>query len=292
MDQKIEILSQQPKELSVIADKIQTSCVFLHKKFDDTLATIKESFHNHFHVEATIKASDALVDAAIKSKDGDPLELQKDLDEWNESQNINPNITLEEFKYIAQIAFATHDLGNIAKYVYSSESGLLAAKFHQRYRFSKAEDRSQLMVRSILTHHGLDQQQIDRYSPLIKQIIKQTEFAPDETHENQLFGKFARVCDQIGNKVFNQYPLSLEKGLLNEKLGSQPDSQENPHWLINFTIKRLPQLVDNPKAQDQIIDIFEAAGGHFPDLKTIPDDLENKPYPVTELLEHQTLFDK
>jgi len=192
----------------------------------------------------------------------DPLNLRKDLQNWNQA-NPNAQITKIEFLEVVRLAFSMHDLGNIACGV-KVDGGDLQLDYLDGYRAEGAEERSIQIAREIIEKSGLDEEKKRRYLPLIEYLINQTVFKPQKPSQedkNKPFYIFVQVVDQIGGNLFNtQSRKESVFGLVEEQVFEQDKEGKkfsfNPYRFFNFVNLRLPELVGEEKV-DMIFESFE-----------------------------------
>lgn len=233
------------KDLYVLG-KIINEALSYHREFDNNRQ--QPSFHNENHIKAVLEALEKLI---IAAKNGnDPLRIKEDLERWNKENNIDPPITLEEFWFIALIAFACHDLGNIA----TLENGKL--KFLYQYTSKDAEERSKLIAKYLLNQMGLEEEIQKIWLPLIEYLIDQTKFQPDDP--SKPFAIFVRVVDQIGGNLFNEDRIKSILGLIYEIANEEGRNKKfNPHYFYNFPHLRFPELVPDERTRKAILNIWK-----------------------------------
>lgn len=223
-------------------------CLDAHKRFDREVWAKEYSFHDESHISSVIASSDILIDGVMSGDD--PLDLLGDLDRWNveHPQNVvNPS----EIKDVFRLAFAMHDLGNIAEKI--DENGNFV--FLEKYVADKAEERSIGMVDKLLKVSGVKKEEADRLSPLIKHIIQNTVFDPEDREAP--FAIYTRVTDQIGNNYFsgkNSFDRSLS--LATEIQNETKDKTFKPDEFINFTVWRFKALVPDEVKRAKILKIW------------------------------------
>lgn len=240
----------------------------LHKEFNKENWEEKKSFHNEEHIRAVAEASDKLIKAAINGED--PLDIQGDIDKWNELHKDSPRIDIEQFRDIAKMAFAAHDWGNIMQDVEFDKEGNVLPIFLEKYTAENAELRSQMMFEKFV-ENNVDESLREIYKNVGKEIIWQTNFMndADDPGYNKPFAQFARVCDQIGNDVFSENDDRLE-GLLTEMLNEDPSKEINLDFFVNFAAKRIKGILPESEFQeDQIKAIYDAWEKDRPVEKTV-----------------------
>lgn len=205
------------------------------------------SFHNENHVRAVMLASKLLVQAALNDSSRDPIIIIQSLTNWNQ-KHPEGQITKKELSIIIQLAFAFHDLGNIAR----MEDGQLiylptyCARGLKEGDSKEAEERSCEIAQYLLGRSSLLEDQKKRFLPLIKHLIMQTKFVYDQDQEEKGYEKpfavFARFCDQICNAVVStdwNHPL----GLAFENWQVDPEVEVNLFYYFNFVLLRAESLL-------------------------------------------------
>ncbi|GBD34519.1 hypothetical protein HRbin35_00244 [bacterium HR35] len=234
------------KDLNAIGKVIKES-ISLHQRFNKE-SKVESSFHNENHIEAVLEALEKLI---IAAKNGnDPLNIRSDLERWNKENNVEPPITLEEFWFIALIAFACHDLGNIA----TLENEKLI--FLSQYTSKDAEERSKRIAEYLLNQTNLDETTKQIWLPLIFHLIDQTKFQPEDT--SKPFAIFVRVVDQIGGNLFNKDRTKSILGLIYEIANEGRGNETfNPHSFYNFPYFRFQELVLDEEIRKAVLNIWE-----------------------------------
>lgn len=188
-------------------------------------------------------------------ENNDPLGIKGDLEKWN---NEHPNLKIKdnEFSFVVRMAFAAHDLGNIASGF--DENGNIV--FLDKYQAKDAEERSKEIAKFLISQSSLDDDQKRRFLPLITHLIDQTKYFFDEGGKDKLFARFVRVVDQIGGNLFSKdYPndqQDLSLGVLYETIYEKGESTFTPNVLFNFVVNRFPELVEDENLRNNILRIF------------------------------------
>lgn len=263
------------QELKSKIESIRSKCLEYHQEFDkEWREKGRISYHNENHIMATLKAASFLVDAAFNRSD-DPLNLKEDLEKWNQ-EHPSEQITENEFDYVVQIAFACHDLGNIARLDEEKISYL------EKYTSDNAEERSKQIAEKIIQQSSLSDDQKRRFLSLIKHLIAQTTFQPKEQDLNQPFSIFTRVVDQIGGNLFNTQEDRVY-GLIQEFVYEKETFSFIPANFFNFVRLRFPQLVNDEGKRNKILEILgknlpvEIEGFRQDQVTITKDDLPIKP---------------
>lgn len=218
----------------------------LHNQFNEEVWNAgkpeRASFHNAEHIRAVAQGSDKLIDAAQFGND--PLNLQKDLDRWNEAHPDAVVSNLQELKKVFRIAYSAHDFGNTSESV-KNVDGRLEPQYLDKYTAKDAENRTIAMLPTILeAESDLTDDERTRFLPLVTDIVERTRFGYPTTDQlgEEPFAKAVRVMDQIGNDLLTTNQRVVE-GLLEEIVSERPDATFNPTLFYNFARKRLPQLL-------------------------------------------------
>lgn len=240
-------------ELGPKIKEFVNKCLEYHEKFDiEWRKKGRVSYHNENHVNATLDAAQKLVDAALKDNN-DPLGILNDLQIWNDNHR-DAVVGQDDFIYVVRMAFAAHDLGNIA-YV---ENGKII--YLDKYQADGAEDRSKQIAERLISQSKLTDDQKRRFLPLITHLIDQTKYFFDEGGKDKLFARFVRVVDQIGGNLFSKdYPndqQDLSLGVLYETIYEKGESTFTPNVLFNFVVNRFPELVEDENLRNNILRIF------------------------------------
>ncbi|PIS09423.1 hypothetical protein COT75_01955 [Candidatus Beckwithbacteria bacterium CG10_big_fil_rev_8_21_14_0_10_34_10] len=240
----------------VSVDEFVSQCLNWHQQFNRDVWGERESYHDEVHIRATLLAGEKLIKAALKGND--PLNILKDLEKWNQD---HPGLEIkeEEFMDVFKLAFAGHDLGNVAQGV-SEKNGNLKLDFLAHYTAEKAEDRSQKIVKRILNASGIDQNKKERFLPLVLHLINETKYNFDG---QDLFAVFSRVVDQMGSTLFSVRGIKSDVvGLAQEMIVENPLVKITPNFSLNFFELRFKQLVKDEKTRESIKEIW---GGKPPD---------------------------
>jgi len=213
-----------------------------------------------------------LIKAALNGND--PLGIMADLTKWNE-QHPDGQIKQEELLTVIKLAFACHDLGNIAEKALIGPNNETRLVFLSQYKADGAEDRSQEITEIVIKASPMPEEQKARFLPLIQHLINETKFMPEKEAP---FGIFSRVVDQIGNDLFNTNEERIV-GLLEEMGAENPYAEFLPYFFFNFARERFGQLVPNDNERASILGIW---GKELPEEKI---GLSQEPIKVTEWLE-------
>lgn len=253
-------------------EKIKEWCLARHREFNQKYWQGKESLHDAEHIEATMVAAEMLVEAALKGDD--PLELTKDLERWNQA-HPGAQVEKEELPEVVALAFACHDLGDIAEKAVTGPEGKVKLVYNDHYRAAGAEDRSQEMAEVVIRSlSGLGDKQA-RFIPLVRHLINETKYVPAKSVP---FMAFTRVVDQIGNSLFNKNSLFVI-GLLEETRAESPLGKFPPALFFDFARRRFPDLVSAEGTRNSVLRIWEK---ELPEEKP---DLAEDLQPIADFLD-------
>ena len=219
-----------------------------------------------------------LVNAA--SSGNDPLGLMNDLAKWNK-EHSDEQIEKSELPVVVSLAFACHDLGNIAEEILE-EDGKVKLSFLLQYQTQGAEDKSQQIAEKVIKSSDIPEEQKRRFLPLVLHLINETKFQPDG---EALFGVFARVVDQIGNDLFSKNERRIY-GLLEEMYAENLQAQFNTYFFFNFARKRFIQLVPDETARNIILIIWNKK---LPEEKT---EFVDRSIKVKDWINNEVFFSK
>lgn len=259
------------KEISP-TEKIVGQCQKWHWEFNEQFWSGKDSFHNAEHIQATILAAEKLIEAALAGND--PLGIMKDLEKWNK-QHPGSEIKKKELLDVVKLAFAFHDLGNIAQETSTQPDGKIELDFLDKYQAKGAEERSQKIAEAVIMASDIPPEQKKRFLPFVLHLISETTYMP---RKEAPFGIFVRVVDQIGNDLFSKNERRVN-GLLEEMYAENPDAEFLPYFFFNFARERFEQLVPDDDTRDSILKIWD---------KKLPEEKRNlgkKPIKVRKWLQ-------
>jgi hypothetical protein len=236
-----------------------------HKEFDKKWReNYTYSFHNQYHIKACIASIKKLLEAALKGED--PLRIRENLDKWN--QGHKSNISLKDFALILILAFAFHDLGNIAE-VRDGE-----ITFLDGYKSEGAEERSKEIALKLM--NGKIKKE---WQELILHLIEETKF---NITEERPFSILVRVIDQIGGNLFNDDRTRV-LGLILELVKEKGRFTFNPYKFFNFVRVRIGELI----TQQEIKSVLEIWGKELPKPIDLPqEDITLTPEDVEKFIEY------
>lgn len=234
-------------ELSSSVDMIVARSLYVHTLFDQEWG--KPSYHNQFHIAATLETVDAVFDSLQKD---DLFGIGAQMDQWNQQnpdQHISDPVVLRQ---AFRAAFACHDLGNItADEPISLDGELVLADV---YRSVGAEERSKLICKRFVDETLGEHAQKALIATLAEHIIEQTKFGQDQ-FANRPFWTLVQTIDQVGSAYFSaRQNEELIAGLIQETNGSLGLTLEQ---MIGFTNNTLVQHFPDPRIRNAVVDVFE-----------------------------------
>ncbi|MGB4966509.1 MAG: hypothetical protein WBO77_05400 [Microgenomates group bacterium] len=246
-DDETEMLKDPYQELASSVDKIVTRSLYAHTLFDQDWN--KPSYHNQFHIAATLETVDAVFDSLQKN---DLFEISAQMDQWNQQ---NPDQHISDPAVLRQAfraAFACHDLGNItADEPISSNGELVLADV---YRSVGAEERGKLICKQFVDETLGEHAQKALIATLAEHIIEQTKFG-QEQFANRPFWTLVQTIDQVGSAYFSvRQNEELIAGLIQETNGSLGLTLEQ---MIEFTNNTLVRHFPDSRIRNAVVDVFE-----------------------------------
>ena len=225
------------------------------------------SYHNARHVAAVCDGIEAVFDAFAEGSD--PFGLARDARRWAEEEG-GPEPPPGSLRTAFGIAFACHDLGNIA----SSDRvdrrdgglGLEHARTYDSsalYGTPAVEVRSAAIARALLASEGGDCGRIPALSRLVEHLVLQTVFHFEKVSDGAPFWFPMQVVDMIGSYFFLAGSrLEAIAGLFAEMRVQKPGAIPVLPFLASLE-ERFERLVPDPGARREVLGIFERNGrGH------------------------------
>lgn len=276
--------------------KNESAQKFSIKKTQTETETFAPSYHNQFHIEATLGAVDAVKTAYEAGND--IFGIKDILDDINR-KNPDAKLTAAELFQGLSIAFAGHDLGNITKpgslimnepYNPNTKRLDISSIYSNRYEAEAkklTEERSaDITVKAIPTlTAGMNESKQNALTAFVRDAILKTVFefgkVPDETDK---LGLLIHSIDQIGS--YCHLPINrginrdlLVAGLLNElKVRNAVGEDGIPvEGFVDFVIKRSEALFrNNEQVIESIFNVFDPEKKHLSLRKpsTLPDTLK------------------
>ncbi len=219
------------------------------------------SYHNEHHIRSVVDCVRAVFGQALTGPD--PFCLREDLDRWNRAR---PPLSFDELAWVSTIAFACHDLGNIAEGpdIVTAGDGRPGIAFRAWYDSSTLHPAPLVEIRSADIADGLLRALVpepgfrDRFEPAIRHLVMQTVFHFEKTESENPFWLMMQTVDMIGSYFFS--PVSrceAVAGLFAEmrvqKLGSVP--------VVGFLTslkERFDNLLKSPSDRDAVLAVFES----------------------------------
>ena len=203
-------------------------------------------FHNKKHIQTLLMVSERYLK---KCEDGkDPLNVLKSIEAWNK-KNSGFDLNLEKFKKAAALAFAWHDMGNIAsdvnfendtpEYLDNYTSGKLTVNGTEK----TAEERSADIFLKVLEQSDIDDDEKKLYEKLVPELILLSEYREDVPIEED-FSLFVAAVDQLGNSYLNDDKDKL-RGLIYEFAYEFGEDvyQINPLFVVRFAENRTKAML-------------------------------------------------
>lgn len=223
--------------------------------------TITPSYHNHHHIIGVVQASRQFV-SALFDQNQDPLCIARDLEKWNTQKKTA--LSLSDFQTILEIAFATHDLGNLTKNPHLIlQDGKPKIEYSTQFELQvgPSEKRSDILAIELIEY--FDHQNIftSEMKNLVGHLILQTVFHPAETTSETPFWLLIQFIDQVGSYYFSRTSLDhASAGYLNELYVSANIKERTPFSLkqyLSFLPNRFYQLIPNKSEQQKLIKILD-----------------------------------
>ncbi len=239
---------------------------------------ITPCYHNGHHIIGVVGTARAILTALIEKRK-DPLCIEQNLANWN--QKHTANISLPQFSHILQLAFATHDLGNLTK---TTKLFFTDAKPYLQYsdRFQlevgPSEQRSAQLAIALIEYFDTEKVVSHSVKDLVTHLILQTVFHPSQQNSDEPFWLLMQCIDQVGSYFFSEVPVHhATAGYLNELYTSGEISERTPldlHQFLTFLPNRFEQLLPNRNDQQTILEILDPKNTHsdiFHFFSNIPD---------------------
>jgi hypothetical protein len=250
------------------------------------------SYHNERHVAAVCDGVEAVF-AALQAGI-DPFGIARDARRWAESTG-EPEPDLEALHIAFGVAFACHDLGNIAASGRITEGGLGLGLEHARFYDSSAlygtpavEIRSAAIARALLESKGGPCGRVPALARLVEHLVLQTVFHFEKVSDEAPFWSPMQVIDMIGSYFFLSVPrLEAIAGLFAEMRVQRPGSIPVLPFLTSLE-ERFEKLVADPGARRDVLAAFEtnSFGRTADSVFVVPDRFlgMNRPVPYEEAI--------
>lgn len=227
----------------------------------DNINEVTPSYHNQHHILGVLRTIESVKPSSQLT---DPFNIKGTLEKWN---TTHEPISLDLFWQLTMIAFAAHDLGNLTQ-----KNEIIISEGKPRLQFSDefqlevgpCEERSAVLIMQLIKHFDTKHEISDEHQMLIKHLIMQTLFKPQESHFDVLFWQFVQVVDQVGTHYFAHIPSHhTVAGLLNELwVGGQKAHRKLPplKTFLDFLPIRMEKLVPDEEMRKEIVSLFDPDG--------------------------------
>ena len=249
-----------------------------HGAFDSKKYREQETYHNSEHIRATEEAKDKYVQAVRRDRENDPLRLMSSLDKWNRGKSSEMQVSEDELVVALKWVVRFHDVGNILRDV-NIEDGEIKPVFLEKYTAGKddktekvAEDRSRDIFGKVIRVLDMDEKKQQRLVPLVKKMIELTKPKKPNAETgvvdtSEPFSAFMEVVDQIGNDLYSTNVNRVE-GLMREIVAENPDAKIIPDRFVNYSRRRLPELLPEESDQEALLEIWRSLPDEISDLPT------------------------
>jgi hypothetical protein len=196
------------------------------------------------------------------SAGSDPFGLGRDAQRWADAGEPMPGV--ETLRTAFGVAFACHDLGNIATSPRIAEDGHGLGLEHARCYDSSAlygtpavEIRSAAIARALLVSKGGSCGRSPSLTRLVEHLVLQTVFHFEKVSDDAPFWSPVQVIDMIGSYFFLSVPrLEAIAGLFAEMRVQKPGSIPVLPFLTSLE-ERFEKLVADPGDRREVLEIFE-----------------------------------
>lgn len=221
------------------------------------------SYHNDRHVEAVCDCVEAVVDATEAGSD--PFGLAREALRWSEETGAGA-LRPGSLRTALGVAFACHDLGNIAAADTISLDGgrpglgLTLAPIYDSsalYRTPAVELRSAAIANALLAAKGGNCGKSRSLARLVEHLVLQTVFHFEKVSDDAPFWGLMQVVDMIGSYFFLSVSrLEAIAGLFAEMRVQKPGSIPVLAFLTSLE-ERFERLVPDPGRRREILAVFE-----------------------------------
>lgn len=219
------------------------------------------SYHNSRHVAAVCDCVEEVFSALDES--ADPFGLERDGRRWAESTG-EPVPDRGTLRTALGVAFACHDLGNIAasdRVALSADGlGLDLAPYYDSsalYGTPAVELRSAAIARSLLHSIGGDCGRVPALARLVSHLVLQTVFHFEKVSDEAPFWLPMQVVDMIGSYFFlSASRMEAIAGLFAEMRVQKPGRVAVLPFLASLE-SRFDRLLPEPAARRAVLDVFE-----------------------------------
>jgi hypothetical protein len=244
------------------------------------------SYHNGRHVAAVCDGIEAVFDALEAGSD--PFGLVRDASRWAESTGeAEPGP--EALRTAFGIAFACHDLGNIAATdrvtIGPNGLGLEHARLYDSsalYPTPAVEIRSAAIARALLQAKGGDCGRVPALARLVEHLVLQTVFHFEKVSDSAPFWFPIQVVDMIGSYFFLRTSrLEAIAGLFAEMRVQKAGAIPVLPFLTSLE-ERFERLVPDPGTRREVLEIFEwnAFGRTGESVFAVPERFQGMTFPV------------
>ncbi|HYN43819.1 MAG TPA: hypothetical protein VE129_18720 [Thermoanaerobaculia bacterium] len=250
------------------------------------------SYHNERHVAAVCDGVEAVFEAMAAGSD--PFGIARDARRWAESTG-DPEPGFEALRTAFGVAFACHDLGNIAASTRISVDGSGLGLEHARFYDSSAlyatpavEIRSAAIAHELLVSKGGACGRVPALARLVEHLVLQTVFHYEKVSDETPFWFPMQVVDMIGSYFFlSASRLEAIAGLFAEMRVQRPGSIPVLPFLTSLE-ERFEKLVADPGARQDVLAAFErnAFGRTAASVFDVPDRYlgMSRPIPYEEAI--------
>jgi hypothetical protein len=219
------------------------------------------SYHNDRHISAVCDGIEAVLGAFEAGSD--PFGLAADARRWA-AETGEPEPDGGALRAALGIAFACHDLGNIAASTRISLGDGRLGLEHARYYDSSAlysgpavELRSADIACALLRERGGDCGRVPALARLVEHLVLQTVFHYEKVSDDAPFWLPMQVVDMIGSYFFLPASrLEAIAGLFAEMRVQRPGSIPVLPFLTSLE-ERFERLVTDPGARREVLRVFE-----------------------------------
>jgi len=252
--------------------EVRSLAVAGHERFDrEVWASLPEatipgvsptpSYHNERHVAAVCDGVEAVFEAMAAGSD--PFGIARDARRWAESTG-EPEPGFEALRTAFGVAFACHDLGNIAASTRitldGNGLGLEYARFYDSsalYASPAVEIRSAAIAHALLVSKGGACGRVPALARLVEHLVLQTVFHYEKVSDDAPFWFPMQVIDMIGSYFFlSASRLEAIAGLFAEMRVQRPGSIPVLPFLTSLE-ERFEKLVADPGARKGVLAAFE-----------------------------------
>ena len=244
------------------------------------------SYHNERHVTAVCDGIEAVFEATAAGSD--PFDMTREARRWAESiGEREPDA--ETLRSAFGIAFACHDLGNIAASAeISLDEGGLGLEHARLYDSSAlygtpaVEIRSAAIAHALLVSKGGGCARAPMMARLVEHLVLQTVFHFEKVSDAAPFWLPMQVVDMIGSYFFlSATRFEAIAGLFAEMRVQRPGSIPVLPFLSSLE-ERFERLLVDPGVRREVLEIFErnALGRTRETVFTVPERFRELSRPV------------